>query len=282
MSSPGIVTWKQDKEGLRFPCSVLHRWFSSVMSSYRLWLVFPNLEPLLPSWVCVLLSPFGAQPEPAPYTDFPPFHLVLSVFISMSVEPSNLRFKPCWFSTSQHGRSSPFPCSWDWPLSHSSSHWNLVPAYRKWHLYCLFVPHWGQNPDLYSSFSSELHPPAWHFLLFSLWKWFLSRGQAVGWALPDSLTDNGYHSLILPANSSSANRGFSIGIGDVTPGQGLLKAKYELLNAGYKKCDEYIEALNTGKLQQQPGCTAEETLEVRLPSRSARSVVLLTVCLGMG
>lgn len=60
----------------------------------------------------------------------------------------------------------------------------------------------------------------------------------------------------------SANRGFSIGIGDVTPGQGLLKAKYELLNAGYKKCDEYIEALNTGKLQQQPGCTAEETLEV--------------------
>lgn len=60
----------------------------------------------------------------------------------------------------------------------------------------------------------------------------------------------------------TANRGFSIGIGDVTPGQGLLKAKYELLNAGYKKCDEYIEALNTGKLQQQPGCTAEETLEV--------------------
>lgn len=59
-----------------------------------------------------------------------------------------------------------------------------------------------------------------------------------------------------------ANRGFSIGIGDVTPGQGLLKAKYELLNAGYKKCDGYIEALNTGKLQQQPGCTAEETLEV--------------------
>uniref|UniRef100_A0A4W3H8T6 DNA-directed RNA polymerase subunit n=1 Tax=Callorhinchus milii TaxID=7868 RepID=A0A4W3H8T6_CALMI len=58
-----------------------------------------------------------------------------------------------------------------------------------------------------------------------------------------------------------SNRGFSIGIGDVTPGQGLLKAKQELLDAGYKKCDEYIEALKTGKLQQQPGCTAEETLE---------------------
>lgn len=59
-----------------------------------------------------------------------------------------------------------------------------------------------------------------------------------------------------------ANRGFSIGIGDVTPGQGLLKAKHDLLDDGYTKCDEYIEALQTGKLQQQPGCTAEETLEV--------------------
>ncbi|XP_056325017.1 DNA-directed RNA polymerase III subunit RPC1 [Danio aesculapii] len=58
-----------------------------------------------------------------------------------------------------------------------------------------------------------------------------------------------------------SNRGFSIGIGDVTPGQGLLKAKQELLDAGYEKCDEYIDALKTGRLQQQPGCTAEETLE---------------------
>ncbi|KAM9558342.1 DNA-directed RNA polymerase III subunit RPC1 isoform 1-T1 [Salvelinus alpinus] len=58
-----------------------------------------------------------------------------------------------------------------------------------------------------------------------------------------------------------SNQGFSIGIGDVTPGQGLLKAKQNLLDEGYAKCDEYIEALKTGKLQQQPGCTAEETLE---------------------
>lgn len=48
----------------------------------------------------------------------------------------------------------------------------------------------------------------------------------------------------------------------MTPGQGLLKAKHDLLDDGYTKCDEYIEALQTGKLQQQPGCTAEETLEV--------------------
>lgn len=50
----------------------------------------------------------------------------------------------------------------------------------------------------------------------------------------------------------------------MTPGQGLLKAKQDLLDDGYKKCDEYIEALDTGKLQQQPGCSAEETLEVGL------------------
>lgn len=73
----------------------------------------------------------------------------------------------------------------------------------------------------------------------------------------------------------SANRGFSIGIGDVTPGTGLLKAKQDLLDDGYKKCDEYIEALQTGKLQQQPGCTAEETLEVGLADLDSTSLSLL-------
>lgn len=53
----------------------------------------------------------------------------------------------------------------------------------------------------------------------------------------------------------------------MTPGHGLLKAKQDLLDDGYRKCDEYIEALKTGKLQQQPGCTAEETLEVPPPPK---------------
>ena len=63
----------------------------------------------------------------------------------------------------------------------------------------------------------------------------------------------------------AGNRGFSIGIGDVTPGIGLIKAKNELLNDGYTKCDEYIRELEAGKLQTQPGCTEEETLEVYWP-----------------
>ena len=35
---------------------------------------------------------------------------------------------------------------------------------------------------------------------------------------------------------NAGNRGFSIGIGDVTPGQGLLRAKDELLKNGYNFC----------------------------------------------
>ncbi|KAK2176857.1 hypothetical protein NP493_625g00001 [Ridgeia piscesae] len=57
------------------------------------------------------------------------------------------------------------------------------------------------------------------------------------------------------------NRGFSIGIGDVTPGAGLLKAKRELLEEGYANCDEFIQELKDGRLPSQAGCNPEETLE---------------------
>ncbi|CAG9763359.1 unnamed protein product [Ceutorhynchus assimilis] len=57
------------------------------------------------------------------------------------------------------------------------------------------------------------------------------------------------------------NSGFSIGIGDVTPGEELVKRKNALLTDGYQKCQEYIKQMAQGKLQCQPGCSAEETLE---------------------
>jgi DNA-directed RNA polymerase III subunit RPC1 len=57
------------------------------------------------------------------------------------------------------------------------------------------------------------------------------------------------------------NRGFSIGIGDVTPDAKLLKAKRDLLSTGYSKCNSYIAQLKEGRLQCQPGCNAEQTLE---------------------
>ena len=57
------------------------------------------------------------------------------------------------------------------------------------------------------------------------------------------------------------NRGFSIGIGDVTPSEDLLKKKLELVQNGYEKCDEYIKSLREGKLQCQSGQSEEESLE---------------------
>lgn len=47
----------------------------------------------------------------------------------------------------------------------------------------------------------------------------------------------------------------------MTPGVGLLKAKHHLLDEGYGKCDEFITELNEGRLQAQPGCSEDETLE---------------------
>lgn len=60
------------------------------------------------------------------------------------------------------------------------------------------------------------------------------------------------------------NRGFSIGIGDVTPGKGLLEAKSKLLATGYGNCDGYIKQLAENKLDCIAGCNAEETLEAKI------------------
>jgi DNA-directed RNA polymerase III subunit RPC1 len=57
------------------------------------------------------------------------------------------------------------------------------------------------------------------------------------------------------------NRGFSIGIGDVTPGKTLLREKRILLDKGYSNCTEYINQLKEGRLQCQPGCNPVQTLE---------------------
>lgn len=57
------------------------------------------------------------------------------------------------------------------------------------------------------------------------------------------------------------NRGFSFGIGDVTPSSRLLAEKAKLLNNGYNKCDTFIGEMKKGTLQCLPGCTPEQTLE---------------------
>lgn len=60
------------------------------------------------------------------------------------------------------------------------------------------------------------------------------------------------------------NRGFSIGISDVTPGENLKAKKEELVEIAYAKCDELIDLYNRGKLETQPGCNEEQTLEAKI------------------
>ncbi|KAH7115917.1 hypothetical protein B0J11DRAFT_618316 [Dendryphion nanum] len=60
------------------------------------------------------------------------------------------------------------------------------------------------------------------------------------------------------------NNGFSLGINDVTPGALLNKKKNELVQQAYDKCDELISDYRAGKLQRDPGCDEEKTMENRI------------------
>jgi DNA-directed RNA polymerase III subunit RPC1 len=60
------------------------------------------------------------------------------------------------------------------------------------------------------------------------------------------------------------NRGFSIGIEDVTPSVNLVIEKQKTVNAGYAKCDEAMRQFKKGTLRLAPGCNAEETIEAMM------------------
>eukprot|EP01103_Thecamoeba_quadrilineata_P014630 TRINITY_DN43_c1_g1_i1.p1 TRINITY_DN43_c1_g1~~TRINITY_DN43_c1_g1_i1.p1 ORF type:complete len:1495 (-),score=281.45 TRINITY_DN43_c1_g1_i1:137-4342(-) len=60
------------------------------------------------------------------------------------------------------------------------------------------------------------------------------------------------------------DHGFTIGVSDVQPSPALKNRKEKLIEDGYIKCDSLINDYNQGKLQPQPGCTAEQTLEATL------------------
>ncbi|KAK9456872.1 hypothetical protein V1511DRAFT_509555 [Dipodascopsis uninucleata] len=60
------------------------------------------------------------------------------------------------------------------------------------------------------------------------------------------------------------NRGFSIGINDVTPGVILNSKKDILIETAYATCDDLILKLKDGKLESKPGCNEEETLEMEI------------------
>ncbi|CRH01783.1 DNA-directed RNA polymerase 3 largest subunit, putative [Plasmodium relictum] len=61
-----------------------------------------------------------------------------------------------------------------------------------------------------------------------------------------------------------SNKGMTIGIDDVTPSSTLTEKKRDLLLKGYEKVNKEIISYNEKKMQIQPGCTLEETLEIKV------------------
>ncbi|KAK5105839.1 hypothetical protein LTR62_001969 [Meristemomyces frigidus] len=59
-------------------------------------------------------------------------------------------------------------------------------------------------------------------------------------------------------------QGFSIGISDVYPGAKLREEKEKLVKAAYAQCVELIRKFNEGRLERDPGCDEEMTMENRI------------------
>ena len=57
------------------------------------------------------------------------------------------------------------------------------------------------------------------------------------------------------------NQGFSIGIGDVYPGDKLNNLKKMLIERAYAECDSVIEKFRNGELEKAAGCDEEQTME---------------------
>ncbi|KAK9796706.1 hypothetical protein WJX73_006743 [Symbiochloris irregularis] len=69
------------------------------------------------------------------------------------------------------------------------------------------------------------------------------------------------HRLAKLSARFTGNRGFSIGIDDVTPAPLLQAKKQATVSAGYAECEDLIAQYNAGKLELQAGCNMEESLE---------------------
>ncbi|OQV22502.1 DNA-directed RNA polymerase III subunit RPC1 [Hypsibius exemplaris] len=61
-----------------------------------------------------------------------------------------------------------------------------------------------------------------------------------------------------------SRRGFSIGIEDVSPAPALLVTKREHVQKAYRECEDLIDRLKRGVLENRPGCSKEETLEASM------------------
>ncbi|KAK3044653.1 hypothetical protein LTS18_000709, partial [Coniosporium uncinatum] len=66
------------------------------------------------------------------------------------------------------------------------------------------------------------------------------------------------------------NEGFSIGINDVYPSENLETRKRKLVQDAYAECDQFIEAFRTGKIQRDPGCNEEQTMENKVSGKLSK------------
>eukprot|EP01053_Blabericola_migrator_P008140 Blabericola_migrator_1__8139@NODE_41_length_17267_cov_152_291279_g37_i0_p1_GENE_NODE_41_length_17267_cov_152_291279_g37_i0NODE_41_length_17267_cov_152_291279_g37_i0_p1_ORF_typecomplete_len1691_score330_99RNA_pol_Rpb1_5/PF04998_17/9e124RNA_pol_Rpb1_2/PF00623_20/2_3e69RNA_pol_Rpb1_1/PF04997_12/7_4e68RNA_pol_Rpb1_3/PF04983_18/7_9e03RNA_pol_Rpb1_3/PF04983_18/3_4e29RNA_pol_Rpb1_3/PF04983_18/1_3e03RNA_pol_Rpb1_4/PF05000_17/3_4e25_NODE_41_length_17267_cov_152_291279_g37_i024127484 len=60
-----------------------------------------------------------------------------------------------------------------------------------------------------------------------------------------------------------ANRGMTIGIDDVTPDAKVTELKHKLLDVGYRQVQQLVEDYKAGRMNPDPGCNVEQTLENR-------------------
>ena len=58
--------------------------------------------------------------------------------------------------------------------------------------------------------------------------------------------------------------GLSLGLGDVTPREDLVKNKEKIIEKSFKESEQQIDLYNTGKIQLKPGLNAEQSLESSL------------------
>jgi DNA-directed RNA polymerase III subunit RPC1 len=67
-------------------------------------------------------------------------------------------------------------------------------------------------------------------------------------------------------------------VDDVRPGAKLSDRKESLVERGYANCESFIRQFRNKELQLAPGCTADETLEVRRRALLFRMRPWVCVC----
>lgn len=63
------------------------------------------------------------------------------------------------------------------------------------------------------------------------------------------------------------DRGFSIGIDDVTPPPVMVRLKSRIMVEGKSQAEEQIDAYKTGRIKLKPGCDALQSLESEVGAR---------------